>query len=120
MNLAYGNTGLFKQCENGDTGCTTLANKGMVTTCQSTQMLQGTGFDIAKPPSLPGGKCCCGQNDLAGGGTGWLKASGNVVPGEIIELRFVIWDTSDAYFDSVVLLDNFKWSVTASKPGVSE
>jgi hypothetical protein len=88
--------------------------------CTGTTMLAGTGFDIQKPPSPPGLKCCCGNNDLAGGGTGWLKMSGNVKPGETIKLRFVIWDTSDAYYDSLVLLDGFEWSVSASTPGVSE
>jgi hypothetical protein len=120
VNLAHGNTGLFKQCENGLTGCNTLATQGNVTSCQGVQLLAGTGFDIPKAPSFTGSKCCCGSNDLSGGGTGWLKASGNVVPGEVIKLRFVIWDTGDQYLDSLVLLDNFQWSLDASTPGVSE
>ncbi len=120
VNLAFGNTGLFKQCENGQTGCNMTAVQSTTNACTGTTMLAGTGFDIQKPPSPPGLKCCCGNNDLAGGGTGWLKMSGNVKPGETIKLRFVIWDTSDAYYDSLVLLDGFEWSVSASTPGVSE
>ena len=30
------------------------------------------------------------------------------------------WDTGDAWYDSVVLLDNFVWSVTASTPGTHQ
>ena len=44
--------------------------------------------------------------------------SGNVTPGEDMTIRFVIWDTSDGLFDSLVLLDNFQWSVQAATPGV--
>ena len=42
---------------------------------------------------------------------------GNVTPGETMELRFALWDTGDAWNDSVVLLDNFQWSTFASTPG---
>jgi hypothetical protein len=44
-----------------------------------------------------------------GGGTRWLTTSGNVVPGQIVELRIAIWDVDDDLLDSVVLLDAFKW-----------
>ena len=70
-------------------------------------------------PSSPffGDPGYCGANNLLGGGTGWLTTSGNVKPGETIELRFIVWDTGDSYYDSVVLLDDFVWSVMASQPG---
>ena len=42
-----------------------------------------------------------------GGGTGWLNVAGNVKPGETVEIRFVLWDTGDPWYDSLVLLDNF-------------
>ena len=38
-------------------------------------------------------------------------------PGETIEVRFAIWDTSDHLWDSTVLLDNWTWSLNASQPG---
>jgi hypothetical protein len=37
---------------------------------------------------------------LVSGGTDWLDLRGNVVPGEIITLRFAIWDTFDGLVDS--------------------
>lgn len=108
VNLAYGDTGLFQICKNGEVGCSDEV-QGTITTCTSTAELSGTGMDLVGSG--------CGSNDLTGGGTGWLTTSGNVVPGEIITLRIAIWDTSDNAYDSVVLLDNFQWSVEASDPG---
>jgi len=109
VNLSYGNTGLFTQCLNGNTGCGAGSTAGTTSVCTGTTQLAGTGFQQA----VTG----CGTNNLMGGATGWLTTSGNVVPGETITLRFVIWDTSDEIYDSLVLLDNFQWSVDASTPG---
>ena len=118
VNLAFGNTGLFTQCKNGATGCGGGAVPGNTNTCQATNMLVGTGFDVVNPASpFAGDPGYCGANNLSGGATGWLTTSGNVKPGEVIDLRFVIWDTGDGYYDSTVLIDNFQWSVTASTPG---
>ncbi len=108
VNLAHGNTGLFTQCVNGRTGC--LGTTGTISTCASTAHLTGTGFDTSSPGS-------CDSNSLSGGGTGWLQTSGNVVGGEVITLRIAIWDTSDQRLDSLVVLDNFQWSVEVSDPG---
>jgi hypothetical protein len=60
----------------------------------------------------------CGANNTTGGGTGWLKMAGNVKGGETMEIRFAIWDTGDGVWDSLVLLDDWEWSVQASQPGV--
>jgi hypothetical protein len=35
-----------------------------------------------------------------------------------MEVRFAIWDTGDGVWDSLVLLDDWQWSVQASQPGV--
>jgi len=58
----------------------------------------------------------CGANNMTGGGTGYLTSTGNVIPGETIELRFAVWDSGDGIGDSVVLLDNFTWSPAAVTP----
>jgi hypothetical protein len=112
VNLAYGNTGLFRVCEDGATGCTDEAVDGNITTCTSTVTLNNTGFDAAAAAANS-----CGNNDRVGGATGWLTTRGNVVGGEIITLRVAVWDTSDPAYDSVALIDNFKWSVDVSDPG---
>lgn len=111
VNLAFGNTGLFTQCVNGSTGCGSLSNPtGSTTTCLATTLLAGTGFDDPDAGN-------CDPQSLLGGGTGWLTTAGNVVPGEVIEVRFAIWDTSDHGYDSLVLLDNWTWSTTPIQPG---
>lgn len=120
VNLAFGNTGLFQACKNGPTGCGSGSVAGNTTSCTGTTELVATGFDITNPPSqFPADPGWCGSSNLAGGGTSWLNMSGNVKPGETIEVRFVIWDTGDPWYDSLVLLDRFQWSVTASQPGTT-
>ena len=112
VNLAYGDTGLFRECENGETGCRDESIGGNQSTCTGVAQLQGTGFDDPDPIGD-----ACAPDSIVGGGTGWLTTSGNVVPGEIITLRIAIWDTSDPWFDSLVVLDNFRWSVDSTDPG---
>jgi hypothetical protein len=118
VNLAFGNTGLFTQCLNGPTGCASGSVAGTTSTCTSIAGITGTGMDVLNPPAqFLGDPGWCGVSNRAGGGTGWLTTSGNVEPGETIEMRFVIWDTGDGYYDSVSLLDNWTWAATPATPG---
>ncbi len=112
VNLASGNTGLFTQCINGETGCANILGgvTGTISTCTGTDQLEGTGFQ-----QLDNGSC--DTNSKKGGGTGWLQTSGNVVGGEIIKVRIAIWDTSDHVLDSLAVIDHFQWSVEATDPG---
>ncbi len=83
----------FTVCEDKEDGC-----GGTAYDCtDGTDALAGTGWDPADA-----------------GGTQWLSTSAPVVPGETITLKFVIWDTSDQALDSIVLIDNFKWSAQGS------
>jgi hypothetical protein len=49
-------------------------------------------------------------------GTRWLETVAPVVPGEEVEVIFAIFDLSDAYFDTVVLLDAVHWGCTDLPP----
>ncbi|MDQ3264450.1 MAG: choice-of-anchor L domain-containing protein [Myxococcota bacterium] len=109
-NLATLDTGLFTACKNGPIGCSS-SNPDSITTCTGSEDLVGTG--------LEGVTNVCETGDQVGGGTGWLTVRGNVVPGETITLRFALWDTGDANFDSMVLLDQFQWSTEPTTPGTS-
>ena len=111
VNLASGNTGLFTDCVNGATGCFSGV-PGAITTCTGTSGLTGTGFDV-----LVSGQCT--PNTPVGGGSNWLTIRGNVLPGEIITLRFAIWDTGDGASDSLVLLDDFAWVTDTVVPGAT-
>jgi hypothetical protein len=110
VNLASGNTGLFTQCRNGHISCKYVASAPTISTCTGTSDLVGTGFDTADPG-------WCDDNAWQGGGTGWLRTSGNVVPGEIIKLRIAIWDTSDHVLDSIAAFDAFTWAFDVAQPG---
>jgi len=107
VNLAHGNTGLFQVCRNGETGCS--GTPGSINTCVSDAELAGTGMETVDGACEPGSQ--------AGGGTGWLTTSGNVNGAEIITLRIALWDTSDGNYDSVALIDDFRWSLNPSDPG---
>lgn len=50
-----------------------------------------------------------------GAATGWLRTTASVDPGSTITLRFAIWDSTDGFRDSTVLLDNFRWTVDEVK-----
>ncbi|HWB77075.1 MAG TPA: choice-of-anchor L domain-containing protein [Nannocystaceae bacterium] len=55
--------------------------------------LQNTGFDT--------------WDDA--GATSWLVTTSPVDGGTELTIRFAIWDTGDAAWDSTVLIDNFRW-----------
>lgn len=119
VNLALGNSGLFRQCQNAATGCATAAVPGSSTGCLGTNQLVGSGFDVLNAPAaFQSDPTSCAGTSMAGGGTGWLEVDGNVVPGETIEMRFVLWDVGDGHYDSLVLLDDFRWLAGPSNPGV--
>jgi hypothetical protein len=107
INIAAG-TPLFSVCEPQSTADSSCWNSEVDTASCSlgSAQLAGTGFEKAT-----GGTCAIG------GATYWLTTSGNVVPGEIVTIRIAIWDVSDGIFDSLVLLDGFKWLSTATQPG---
>jgi hypothetical protein len=81
-------------------------------------------LDVCRPQVVDGKPfgCSLGDAALAGNGfgpssdeprghgaTGWLETSAAVVPGELIELRFAIWDAGDHTQGSTVLIDDFRW-----------
>lgn len=104
INIAAG-TSLFAVCESqaANPGCwDTSVNAASC--AAGIGSLLGTGFE--KNPTC-----------TIGGGTYWLTTAGNVNPGQIVELRVVIWDVSDSIYDSTVLLDGFKWLSNATLPG---
>jgi len=95
VNLAP--AGFFTQCTNTQGPGNPPA--WTVTSCEGTEQLVGTGFE-------------------GHGATGWITVRGNVVPGETIILRLVLWDLGDHILDSMVLVDNFKWGTTNVTPGM--
>ena len=70
--------------------------------------LMGTGFEVSA-----GGFDDC----TIGGGTFWLTTAGNVIPGDVIELRIAIWDVGVTSYDSLAIIDGFQWLSNATLPG---
>jgi hypothetical protein len=106
---------LFAVCQSGNIGCQGSIQNLLPHTCaEGPEQLAGTGFDVVDT----GNSCNVGDFPV-GGGTGWLDMSGNVSPGEIIDIRFAVWDSGGHLFDALVLLDDWRWSLDAASPGVS-
>ncbi len=119
MGVNIAPNGIFRRCNkdvcSGSAGIIGVGGNthGECNACEKPEELKGTGFE-----SETGG--LFGMDTINYGGTGWFSASGNVVPGEEITLRFAIWDGgTDHIFDSTVLLDNFKWYEKEVEPGIS-
>lgn len=79
------NNGFFQVCGGNGKNCGPCPN--------GTASLAGTGFD-----------------DVNGGSTLWLTTDVPIVPGETITLELVIFDVQDQIYDTLALLDNFRWS----------
>jgi hypothetical protein len=106
INIAKGTT-LFAVCDSQQTSPLCWDTDVSASSCMlgSSQLL-GTGFDAT------GGAGC-----TIGGGTFWLTTAGNVIPGDIVELRIAIWDVGDSAFDSLAVIDGFQWLTNATLPG---
>lgn len=116
VNLALLPAGPFRQCVNGALGCQSM-NAGTALSCTSTAQLAGTGMDVTS--GLTSNDTCGTVGAQVGGGTGWFEMRGNVLPGDIIELRLAIWDSGDGTYDSDVALDNFRWSHLPATAGAT-
>ena len=111
VNIVKVAEGLFTQCEGGPVGCAGV--KGTYDGCESTDELNGTGFDAYDDFA------CSKAQVQAGGGSGWLTLRGNVEPGEVMEIRLAVWDTGGHIYDSLVLLDAWEWALDPAQPGVT-
>lgn len=114
LNILKTAPGLFRVCESGNVGCQGDLAQQLYDCPDGADSLLGTGFDVVDT-----GNSCNGDGFPVGGGTGWLVMSGNVEPGEVMEIRFAVWDAGGHLFDALVLLDDWRWSLDAASPGVS-
>jgi hypothetical protein len=106
INIAHG-TSLFAVCDSkaSNPGCWD-ADVSALSCSKGSAQLKGTGFEA------PNGQTC-----TIGGGTYWLTTAGNVIPGDIVELRIAVWDVGDSIYDSLALVDGFQWLANATLPG---
>lgn len=114
LNILQTAPGLFAVCESGSVGCQGELNPWQHSCASGASALGGTGFDADDAFNS-----CNGNGFPVGGGTGWLEMSGNVEPGEVMDIRFAVWDAGGHLFDALVLLDDWRWSLDAAAPGVT-
>jgi len=94
------NVNYFDRCVAGPTGC--QGTPGFNFCSGGKSELAGTGYDDVDSP-------CNGVASSIGGSTGWLTTEAPVLPGEVITVEFVVWDSSDGIFDSASMIDYFRW-----------
>jgi len=108
INIAHG-TNLFSVCDSQMTNPGCWDTDVSMTSCSlGNGNLAGTGFE------KPTASTC-----TIGGGTFWLTTAGNVIPGDIVQIRIAIWDVGDTAFDSLSLIDGFQWLANATLPGTN-
>jgi hypothetical protein len=73
--------------------------------------LAGTGVD-----GVGGGPMGMGMMEPIGGGTGWFTATGSAMPEETFTIAWALFDMGDAYYDTSVILDAFRWSCEGCIP----
>jgi hypothetical protein len=108
INIAKG-TSLFAVCnaqQLQDPSCLGGGSPDLSSCSLGDAQLKGTGFEA------PVGDTC-----NIGGGTFWLTTAGNVIPGDIVELRIAVWDVGDSAFDSLAVIDGFRWLPNATLAG---
>ena len=108
INIAKG-TPLFAVCDSQAANPACWDPDVSASSCSlGSSQLAGTGFEVSG-----GGFDTC----TIGGGTFWLTTAGNVIPGDIVELRIAVWDVGDTAYDSVAVIDGFRWLSNATLAG---
>ena len=92
------------------------AEADQIMSCGGNMCKDGSEELAAYYPEYYSGKADDPQTKF-GGGTAWLTTQAPVVPGEIFNLDFYIWDTGDRVYDSTVILDNFQWKCSETTVG---
>ena len=54
-----------------------------------------------------------GKPQYIGGGTGWITTEAPILPGEVITVQMIVWDSSDGIYDSGAIIDNWRWQMGA-------
>jgi len=94
------NLNFFDRCVAGPTGC--AGTPGFNFCAGGKAELAGTGYDGSDAP-------CNNTPSSIGGSTGWVTTEAPMLPGEIITVELVIWDSSDGIYDSSTIVDFFRW-----------
>lgn len=100
-------------------GINIAAGTGLFNVC-NLATAQFANPDVSAKSCALGATQLSGTNCASNGGTFWLTTKGNIVPGELVTLRVVVWDVGDNSLDSHALIDGFKWLLNSTVPGTSD
>ncbi|HQP37734.1 MAG TPA: hypothetical protein PLI95_21270, partial [Polyangiaceae bacterium] len=96
-------------------GNTLGANSQLLLACNPLTTDAGASFPCPLGPSLLTGT---GYDQTTQGGphaaTGWLESLSSAPPGEVITIRFAVWDAGDAIMNMSALIDRFEWRPSVS------
>ncbi len=81
------------------------------------QVCGGNGKNCGACPNGVAELVGTGMDSVNGGGTAWLTTDAPIVPGETMVLELMVFDVTDHIYDSLALLDNFRWALTAAVVG---
>lgn len=81
------------------------------------QLCGGNGKNCGPCPFGVGQLAGTGMETVSGAGTLWLTSDAPLVPGEVMKLELVLFDVTDAIYDTNVLLDNFRWTTVPNAVG---
>lgn len=71
--------------------------------------LAGTGYGGFCGNSLGGTNQYAYRRTVCGGSTGWLTTTVPAAAGETVRPTFALWDSGDERFDSLALIDDWRW-----------
>jgi hypothetical protein len=99
-------------CDEGEKYCYIAINSAFSDCCWFNGCPDGFSFDIGTDIAGTGFECATNESAdsaMTGSSTGWLQTSWPIEGGEIFSITFHIHDTSDAVWDSEVIIDSFQF-----------
>ena len=78
--------------------------------------IQNTGAGGSPPGSAA--MAGTGMSNSEGGGTGWYQIEAASVPEENVEITIALFDMGDSIFDTVTLVDNWRWNCEGCDPTI--
>lgn len=82
-------------------------------------MMAGPGLPLGMAPLTQTGMDQNIGGNIVGAGTDWLTAQAPVTPGQTITLRLLMYEEADHIFDSLTLIDGFRWIAAPVDPPVA-
>jgi hypothetical protein len=105
------NNSLFQVCDPSQIDSMVRSRMSSVPTCPlGTGQLANTGYTTSTRFTFDIWTGVRESQEVPGSGaTGWLQTEVPVHGGDVITIRFALWDAGDPILDSLALIDSFEW-----------